>query len=235
MSDRIPPEHPAAKSLEHAFRSLGAERARERRRVSTGRGGRIAVATLAPVLAVAAVATGTKVFTGDGEPIRPDRAGTKDPEGRIDLSPSARPLALARARDPKGGAPWGMRSYRGPTGRTCLAIGRVVRGRIGIVRSGQFKELPPNLAETCGRMREFHFLFARRETADGTNVLFGTVDRTVHRLHLLRGATGRTWEVRIADDGTFIVARDGRQAFFHQVLVADGTRGRTTQLIDETP
>lgn len=234
MSDRIPPEHPAAKSLEHAFRSLGAERAQERRRDRGGRAWRIAVATLAPVLAVAAVATGTKVFTGDGDAVPSDRRGTPDPKGESRLTPSARPLALAMVRDPRGGAPWGMRAYRGSTGRTCLAVGHVVRGRLGLVRSGQFKELPADLAQTCGRMRNSHFLFARQETAEGTNVLYGAVDRTVHRLHLLRSATGRTWEVEIADDGTFIVARDGRQAFFHQLLIADGSSGRTSQPVDPT-
>jgi hypothetical protein len=234
VSDRIPNDHPAAKSLEHAFRSLGAEQARAQRRTRTGRVGRIAVATLAPVLAVAAVATGTKVFTGDGDAVRSDRGGTPDPKGESRLSPSTRPLALATARNPGGGAPWGMRAYRGTTGRTCLAVGQVVRGRLGLVESGRFKEFPTDLPQTCGRMRAAHFLFARQETADGDNVLFGAVDRTVQHLHLLRNSAGRRWEVEIADDGTFIVARSGRQAFSHQVLVADGTRGRTALPVDPT-
>jgi len=234
VSGRIPPEHPAAKSLEHAFRSLGAERAKERRRDRSGYLTRIAIAALAPILAVAAVATGTKVFTGDGGAVPSDRSGTPDPKGEDRLTPSARPLALARAGDPGGGAPWGLRVYRSATGRTCLAVGRVVRGRIGLVQSGQFKEFPGNFAGTCGRMGETHFLAARREAADGSNVLYGAVDRTVRHLHLLRSATGRTWEVEIADDGTFIVARDGRQAFFHQLLIADGSSGRTSQPVDPT-
>lgn len=235
MSDRIPPEHPAAKSLEHAFRSLGAERAQERRRHRTGRAWRIAVATLAPVFAVAAVATGTKVFTGDGGTLPRDHSGVRDPEGRNGgLTPNARQLALAAAPDPRGGSRWGMRSYRNAAGRTCLTVGQVVRGRIGFIRSGQFKELPAGYATLCGTMRQTHFVAGRRESSDGSNVLFGAVDRTVHRLHILRSATGRTWEVEIADDGTFIVPRAGRKAFFHQLLVADGSRGRTTQVLDPT-
>jgi hypothetical protein len=233
VSSRIPPEHPAAKSLEHAFRSLGAERVQERRRDRSGRVWRIGVATLAPVLAVAAVATGTKVFTGDGGSLPTDRSGARDPANRNGgLTPSIRQLALATAPNPTGGAPWGMRSYRNAIGHTCLSVGQVVRGRIGFVRAGQFKELPAGYASVCGTIGRQHFLIGRRAAPDGSNVLYGTVDRTVRRLHILRSTTGQTWEVEIADDGTFVVARAGRKAFFHQMLVADGSGGRTSQALD---
>lgn len=232
MSGKIPPEHPAAKSLEHAFRSLGAEKARVRRHDRSGRAWRIAVATLAPVLAVAAVATGTKVFTGDGGTVPADRGGTPDPEGRGRLTPSGRQLALAVSPSPGGGAPWGMRVYRSATGRTCLAVGRVVHGKLGVVEAGQFRELPTAYPGQCGTLKKDHYMAGRQGVPGGYDVLYGIVDRTVHRLHLMRAATGRTWEVAIADDGTFLVARHGKRAFFHQMLVLDGTTGRRTIPLD---
>lgn len=226
---RIPPEHPAAKSLEHAFRSLGAERARERRRRRSGRVARLAVAVLAPVLAVAAAATGTKVFTGEGSALHPDRRGQKDPQGRRDLAPADRFLAYASARDPQGGLRWGMRLDHNADGRVCLTVGQVKGRRLGRTQAGQFNEFPSGVPGMCGRFRQFHIIYARRQWGNGPNVLYGAVDRTVQRLRLLRadgadqGAT-----VPIAADGTFIVVRLGATAYLRQKLIADGSGGRTT-------
>jgi hypothetical protein len=231
---KIPPEHPAAKSLEHAFRALGEERARGRQRHRSGRLARLGIATLAPILAVAAVATGTKVFTGDGGTLDPDRSGTKDPAGRHDLSPNDRELAIASAADPSGGPRWGLRTYTSSNGRTCVTVGQVQQGRLGIVRAGQFKETPEGASALCGLKQKDHIVVGRRRDPDGRNILYGVVDRTVHRLHLLRSATGRTAEVGIADDGSFIVVREGRKAFFHELLVVDGSAGRKTLPLDPT-
>jgi hypothetical protein len=231
---KIPPEHPAAKSLEHAFRSLGTEKARERRRTGgAGRAGRLAVAALAPVLAVAAVATGTKVFTGDGGALRPDARGNRDPEGQRDLTPSGRALAAASATDPKGGLPWGLRIYRSASGRTCVTVGRVLNGRLGFARPGQFREIPAGYAGVCGRFREAHIVLAGRQSADGSHVVYGAVDRSVRRLHLQRSGTG-TAEVPIASDGTFLVVRHGSKAFRHQLLIVDGASKRVTIPLDPT-
>jgi hypothetical protein len=231
---RIPPEHPAAKSLEHAFRSLGTEKARAQRRTGASRAGRLAIAALAPVLAVAAVATGTKVFTGDGGGLHPDARGNRDPNGQRDLTASGRPLAAASVADPKGGLRWGLRIYRSASGRTCVTVGRVFDGRLGFPRPGQFKEIPAGYAGVCGRFREAHIVLAGRQSADGSHVVYGAVDRSVRRLHLLRDSTGGTAEVPIAADGSFLVVRHGSKAFFHQKLVVDGSTGRDVFPLDPT-
>lgn len=232
---KIPPEHPAAKSLEHAFRSLGEERAREQhRRRGTGRVARLALAVLAPLLAIAAVATGAKVFTGDGNKVRPDPRGIRDPRGQRDLTASGRPLAAAASDDPRGGLRWGMRVYTSASDRTCVTVGQVRRGRLGFQKRGGFRELPPGSPGLCGRFREQHVVVGRRTWAEGYNVLYGVVDRTVRRLHIMRPSNGKSAEVPIAPDGTFLLVRLGRRAFFHELLVVDGTGGRSSLPLDPT-
>lgn len=231
---KIPPEHPAAKSLEHAFRALGAEQAAEqRRRKRPGKLARLALAVLAPVLTIAAVATGTKIIGGD-KPLRSDRSGLRDPRGARDLTPSARPLADASAADPRGGLRWGVRLYTSASNRMCVTVGQVKRGRLGVTQRGAFREIPSGHQSLCGRFREQHVVVGRRMSPDGSNVLYGVVDRTVRRLHLMRPSSGRTATVRIAADGTFVVPRLGEKAFFHQLLVVDTTGGRSTFPVDPT-
>ena len=233
---RIPPEHPAAKSLEHAFRALGAEQAAERERERGRRRGRgstrlVVLAAVTSALAVGGVATGTKLFTGDGGMLRPDVPGTKDPEGRQDFSPSDRQPAVASAPDPLGGQSWGLRTYKSEGGQTCVFPGRLMGRRLGVIRQGQFKELPAATGGLCGPVQRLHVVLGLRGYGTGRTVLYGVVDRTVRRLHLLSVA-GRTNEVAIASDGTFLVVRPGRRAFRLTQLVIDGAGGRRVQALD---
>ncbi len=50
-------------------------------------------------------------------------------------------VAQARAADPdERTPPWGIRTYPGPNGTTCLLAGRVVGDRLGRLRDGRFAE-----------------------------------------------------------------------------------------------
>jgi hypothetical protein len=230
---RIPLEHTAARALEDSFRALGEARVRERahtrrpwRDVSRGLP-RAAVAGLTGLLLVAVAATGTKVFLGEGGELPADSAGVK---GRLAPAPAYRQLAQATARDPIDHRPWGLRTFKSAGGETCLALGRVVGTRLGVVHVGQFKELPTRKGGVCGPLATQHVVMSSRDYFDsaiagGRTVLYGIVDRSITRLSL-KPATGRSAAVPIAPDGTFVVVRTGTAAFAHDRLVAAGSARR---------
>lgn len=225
---KIPPEHTAAKSLENAFRVLGEERARARpgrRRPFPST--RVALAAATSVLVAAGVATGTKVFTGEGDAVDSDPTGLT---GRIQPSLGYRRLAEARATDPGDAEPWGLRMFTSAKGETCLTLGRVVGGRLGVLADGQFQELPARAGGMCAPLDAHHIVMAVRDYYAASRdrhrtVLYGAADRTVRTVDVV-STQGRTTPVPIAADGTFIVVRGGDRPFHLARLVVDGAGGR---------
>lgn len=63
--------------------------------------------------------------------------------------PATTTLEPIRAGDPAGGLPWGIRVATAPAGETCQAVGRVLDGRLGVLRGRVFRELPATHADTC--------------------------------------------------------------------------------------
>ena len=67
---------------------------------------------------------------------------------------------VAVAPDPSGGAPWGMRTSKTTRGLSCIQIGRVASGQLGVLgqdgafaNDGRFHPLPPQVIENpadCG-------------------------------------------------------------------------------------
>jgi hypothetical protein len=229
---KIPPEHTAARALEESFRRLGDERVRARRRRPRWSLSRPVVAAVASLLVVAGVATGTKVFIGDGGAVHPDTGGLHDPAEQHDLTPSDRQLAQARAADPGGAEPWGLRTYQSAGDETCVIVGRIVGGRLGLIRAGQFKELATGSGGVCGALEIAHFVLSLRayEPTEAARrwALYGIVDRTVTRLHVL-SVTGKSTPLEIAPDGTFLVVTDTVNPFHLAHLVVDGATGRRVQ------
>ena len=186
---KIPPEHTAARALEESFRVLGEERAevqgRRRRRMPRGTRRTVLIALTALML-VAVAATGTKVFVGDGGILHSDTQGL---EGRLDPAPHYRQLAQASAPDPRERQPWGLRTFLSAKGDTCIALGRVVGGRLGVIRNGQFKELPTRTGGVCGALGDQHIVMTARRYAaatipNGRTIVYGVVDRTVTGLRI---------------------------------------------------
>src|SRR3954454_8401777 len=59
-------------------------------------------------------------------------------------------LGSARAVDPDGGPPWGVRSFHTTKGYLCAQVGRVVDGKLGLIGfDGAFHELPPRANLAC--------------------------------------------------------------------------------------
>ena len=228
---RIPPEHTAARALESSLRTLGQQRARARRprRRALRLAPRVVTIALTALMLVAVAATGTKLFLGDGGTVEPDPAKLA---GGLDAAPSHRRLAAASAADPVADQPWGLRLFKNANGDTCLTLGRVVGGRLGIVRRGQFKELPARATGMCAPLEDRHVVMAVRDFTDsvvagGRSVLYGIVDRTVTGLEL-RAANGSWSPVAIKADGTFVAVRPGWKAFRQTQLVVAGPAGHRT-------
>lgn len=225
---KIPPEHTAAKSLEHSFRALGEERSRARGPAPHRRVTRVVVPAAISVLAVAGVATATKVLDGDGDAVPSDRQGLRGLQGRVEPDPGYRTVAQAASADPAGGRRWGMRVFRSAAGETCLAVGRVAGDRLGVVRNGQFSELPTRTAGACGPLERDHVVLGDRNYADadvpgGRTILFGAVDRTITAVAVRAG--GVSTPLRVGADGTFILVRKGLGALHGGQLVFDGPGG----------
>jgi hypothetical protein len=225
---KIPPENEAARSLEQSFRRLGELRARDGRRkrgpAPVGRGMLIAVAVL---LALSAVAAGTKVFVADG--------GSVSPEHRLrDLrrSPADRHLAQASRPDPVERGRWGLRLYTNTTGDACVVVGRVIAGRLGLVQNGRFSELPATAPGVCTDLRHLHVLATVRwigATSGGRTLLYGIADRTIRGLSVV--ANGASSPIPIAADGSFIMVLKGSNALRRAQLRVVGNDGTSVRAI----
>ncbi|HEX2084690.1 MAG TPA: hypothetical protein VHF89_03335 [Solirubrobacteraceae bacterium] len=94
------------------------------------------LAFLLPLVAVAfAAAAGVDAVVDDRSPDAPT-GGTDSTEGRVP--------------DPLGeGPPWSVVVFRSRDGRTCTAVGRNVRGRVGAINDGEFHEYPIHEGASC--------------------------------------------------------------------------------------
>lgn len=116
----------------------------------------IMLAGLLPAAVAAAAVTGA---FSPGAPVpRSSAQPAGAPVSRLEPG-SSRVISL-RAADPDGGPSWGIRVFRAHTGVTCVQVGRVVGGRVGVLGIAgafgddhRFHALPAQaaLALHCGR------------------------------------------------------------------------------------
>jgi hypothetical protein len=107
----------------------------------------LAVVAVLGTCAIALAATGV---IPTGAPVRPEEL--PNPNAGIGVSaPGGASGIVATAADPEGGLPWGMRIVRTTRGETCLQIGRVQDGQLGVLgidgafaNDGRFHPLPAN-------------------------------------------------------------------------------------------
>jgi hypothetical protein len=158
-------------------------------------------------------------------------AGTNPPRLARPI-PGGLQVAQARAPDPdQRTPPWGIRTYPGPKGTTCLLAGRIVGDRLGRLRDGRFAELDATAQGSCGALADHHYLAIVRcdtLTGGGRTALYGVVDRDVERLELST-EPGRFQSLRPESDGSFLVVRRGTFAF-HDNHLRVTRRGRAMTL-----
>jgi hypothetical protein len=142
LRDQLVRAHPAP-VLPQLRDGLAGRGPRRRRRAAS------AAALTTAGLAVTAGALAATGVIPIGSPVKPAHAN-RDPHAGVGVpvAGGARLLPL-RAPDPAGGPPWGMQIVRTSRGLTCLQVGRVVNGRLGVLGQdgiagddGRFHPLP---------------------------------------------------------------------------------------------
>jgi hypothetical protein len=129
-------------TLETGLREAAARQESTRRKRPTRR---VAVATVACALALAATAVGAMTDLLPLGDDAPDQAPlSSSPIG--ELAPGSDAVLPVHAQDPDGGPAWGLRIYRTTAGVTCLQPGRVQAGVMGIVGDdGKFHPQRPQV------------------------------------------------------------------------------------------
>lgn len=200
--------------------------------------GLVALALLPVVAAAAYAAVRGIIDVGTPVPRYPGRAAN-GPLSK--LVPGSARLVAVRAPDPAGGLPWGMRVFAARSGVTCVQIGRVFEGRVGVIGADRkFHALPaqPALAQKCGRSNAaghlFYDGFAGPPTAsadpsgkggDPRNVVWGFGGPLARRVTVTVAGRRLTQRVRAADDGAYLFVLAGKPAgAVSETTYADGRR-----------
>lgn len=120
-------------------------------RVRPGRlRGRSLVLAIVAVLGICTIALAATGVILTGAPVRPEEL--QNPNAGIGVSaPGGASGIVATAPDPEGGLPWGLRIVHTTRGETCLQIGRVQNGQLGVLgidsafaNDGRFHPIPAN-------------------------------------------------------------------------------------------
>ena len=198
-----------AAALERAYR-------REERAGARGRP-RLRIGLLLPA-AVALVLLGCGAAAGTLLVLRGSVIPGPAPE---DVQPQMTPLVRTAhvepisARDPAGGAPWGVRIARSETGLVCTTAGQIVGGRFGVIGlDGRFRALAPEFTDGCGTPRTGHTSLV------GARVFYSPAEAAVRtvvdgfagpdlRSAVLQPAYGPTHKIALASDGAFVTVFAG--------------------------
>lgn len=200
---KIPDDHRASRDLYDSFVALGREQRKRPVRTADPSRRRLARSVvLIPVMTLMAVATAAaavRLLSEDGPPVRGEQLAPDRQQLPRDME-----LANARAKDPDGTLPWGVRIYPSAGGGSCALAGRVKDGRLGILRGERFSPFTPNAPGSCAR-RDQHLLIADQRFGTGAahrSVLFGYADRTIRSIHITNGP--RVTPIPLAADGSFV-------------------------------
>jgi hypothetical protein len=232
-------------SLEDTFREAGTKLELEReagaqtRRVRWSPRQRLGRRALGPVVGGiiatcvvgAGVAISTDIFMADGGSTGSD----PDPPAETRHAPGDAYRGDALAVDPtRPTLQWGVGVYPSRNGReTCLLAGRVRGQGLGVEQGGRFTSLSKDAPGSCDDIDARHAVFSTRSYFNATGdrtLLYGLVDRTVKSLRL--GFPGALKDLKVANDGTFIVVAAGPSALRGQqfeITSASGIERYTLQ------
>lgn len=127
---------PSPHVLADVHRELSSTADRDKRRPSRKPlsfvSGRILLVGLVLVLATAAVALAAAGIFAPGSPVGPSVPPVPTANDGAAI-PSTIKLLSLRAPDPRGGPPWGLRILQTTRGETCVQVGRLDYGTIGVL------------------------------------------------------------------------------------------------------
>jgi hypothetical protein len=155
-------------------------------------------------VAIVGVAVAQRAFDREGAPL----PTVKLPAG---LVAAADPdvVVSSATRDPAGGPPWALRVFTNRAGSDCVAVGRLMDGRLGAYDGTHpFRALPSRFSGTCDSLGRAGLVVALRYYggAQPRTVVYGLArDRRPVRVTI----SGVSSTVRPRGLGSFIVVRRG--------------------------
>ena len=139
--------------------------------------------------------------------------------------PGAASLTNLRVPDPAGGPPWGIRLSRSERGKICYTPGRILDGKLGMVKGGVFRALPLRGPDKCVELSDDRPLtmdtdeFLAPDEVPRT-VVNGLATSAVTRIELRAGEEEVT--VRPSGDGAYLAVFKGRPNVIRTIVFADG-------------
>ncbi len=192
---------------EAAARDIAIEAQVEARVAERGRRGRRRqwlLVTLGALVTFGGVAVAERAINRTG----PDLAADVLPSA---VAPAAGQgiVTNSAAADPGGGPPWAVRAFTNAAGLDCVAVGRLMNGRLGTYdQSRTFRALPTRVSGVCEPLATSGLLVAaqRHAQAPSRTIIFGmSRDRRPVRITM----AGETRTITPGGLGTFVDVRTG--------------------------
>lgn len=213
-------------------RAVRADHAKGRR--AARRWGRLPLLATVAVLGAGGVAAAAAALLGEGLPLVGPRPADVQPRS-VPLPGSAQ-LGGRPAPDPDGGPAWEVRTSRSAAGERCVAVGHVVKGRLGIVGlDNVFRALPVGAGEACGTPPRGADLlagarpFVARSAEGERTVVAGIAGPGVTALEL-RTRAGDRRAVTLGAGRSFVAVLRGSPEPLRPALVVTGSDGRSRRI-----
>lgn len=194
---------PGLEKFGQQLREAALEQAKTSQR-KTRRFTRTAIIAVVLTLLAGAAAGGTGLIS-IGAPLRESQRPSHD----VRQTPGQTGRLVVTAQDPRQGIPWGAKTYRSASGLACVSAGRVVKGALGEVIDGTFREFRTDRRALCSRLAPdgvFFSVTAPRDDAVRTIVTGRAGESSTHVVARL-GDAMRT--VPVSRGGAFLLVIEG--------------------------
>ena len=229
MTGRLPPVFDDLRDQlrEAAAREIAIEsqvQARVADGVRRGRRRQWLLVTLGALATFGGVAVAERAIDRTG----PDIAGDTLPR-ELTAATDEGIVTNSAAADPSGGPPWALRVFTNPAGLDCVALGRLMNGKLGTYdQSRTFRALPDRVAGVCEPLAQTGLLVAvqYRAVAPQRTIVFGLArDRQPVRITV----GGETRTVTPGGLGSFVDVRAGLFKRMGGAEVSTTADGRTVR------